>query len=63
MSAHDLYALLDLDSTASVADIKRAYRERMMRCHPDVVLATTPPDASPAELGAASRTRRSPLSS
>jgi len=52
MSAHDLYALLDLDSTASVADIKRAYRERMMRCHPDVVLATTPPDASPAERSA-----------
>ena len=47
MDQHDLYALLGVEPTSSVDDIKLAYRAVMKRCHPDVAAASmTATDAS-----------------
>jgi DnaJ-class molecular chaperone len=43
-SSDDLYAELDLDASATVQDIKRAFRRIAHECHPDV--AGTAPEAT-----------------
>lgn len=32
---HDLYAIFEIESTATVQEIKKAYRKKALKCHPD----------------------------
>lgn len=48
-STHDFYALLDIPSTSSDADIRRAYRKTALKYHPDKLSAS----ASAATVAAA----------
>ena len=64
MDQHDLYALLGVEPTSSVDDIKLAYRAVMKRCHPDVAAASmTATDASDEPSSASSSSSSSSSSS
>lgn len=49
----DYYAVLEISPDASTAQIRRAYRRRLRRVHPDTRPADDPPSAEPVRAGAA----------
>ncbi len=44
----DLYKVLELDDTASLADVKRAYRKQALQYHPDKVAKPEEKEAAAA---------------